>query len=47
MTYKDLDENPAYADELRQLGSQGIPTFVKGDQVQIGFDPNIVRAMLD
>lgn len=47
MTYKDLDEDPSAADELRAVGSSGIPTFVRGNDVVIGFQPDKIKAMLE
>ena len=44
---RDVNENPSARDEYQKLGVQGVPTFVIGDQVVVGFDKTKIESLLD
>lgn len=44
---RNVQTDPQAQQELAALGARGVPTFVIGDEVIIGFDPNRVRQAVD
>lgn len=44
---KDIRDNPAFVQELVDLGSQSTPTLVIEEEVVIGFDPEKLEKLLN
>jgi glutaredoxin 3 len=42
-----VNENHQAREEFGRLGAQGVPTFVIGDQVVVGFDRQRIEGLLD
>jgi glutaredoxin len=43
---RNVSRNPAYLDELREMGFSSIPVTVIGDQRIVGYDPARIEAAL-
>ena len=44
--YKDVQADPAALQELMDLNSRSTPTIVVGNEVMIGFDPELLETLL-
>lgn len=44
---RDVNDNPMAREEYQKLGVQGVPAFVIGDQVIVGFDRDKIESLLD
>lgn len=44
---KNAQLDPAVAQEMRQMKMMGVPSFLIGDEVIVGFDPKRIEALLD
>ena len=44
--YKDVQADPAALQELMDLNSRSTPTIVVGNEVMVGFDPELLETLL-
>lgn len=44
---KNAQLDPNVAQEMRQMKMMGVPSFLIGEEVVVGFDPNRIERLLD
>ncbi len=43
---RNIDENPAYGEELQRMGVMSVPVTVIGDKQVLGFNPGRIEKLL-